>query len=209
MNKREYVALCIDYFSGGASPADLRGRYDERIMERYFEMFYLDTIYNIHRNAVVYSDYAQFDAYAKPYENVPILFNENRNEYYSVLPATPVSLPKNRGIRQISPMQSQEYKFWPAKNNDADVRTALEGQSVIGYTSYYRESGNVFYRALNEIYIDKGLLFKLIVPLSEFDDSENIEIPAMNTSQIFQAIVDLMRGRPAEKKTNNDSSKQI
>jgi len=209
MNKREYIALLIDYFSGGACPADLRGRYDERVMERYFEMFYTDVIYNVHRNAVTYSDYSQFDAYAKSYEDVAILKNESRNEYYSVLPATPIELPKNRGIRQVSPMQSQEYKFFPAKNNDADVRGTLEGQSAVGYTSYYREGGKVFYRRLNPIYIGKGLLFKLIVPLSEFEDTDNIGIPGINASQIFMAIVEIMRGRQAEKKSNNDSSKQV
>jgi hypothetical protein len=207
MLKSQWLDLTVDWLAGGACPADLRGRYDKRIIEKYLEIVYSDIIYNTHRNAVQYSDYSQFDAYVKAYNDVPVLYDKPRNEYYCEMPAPCIELPKNRGVRLVAPMKAQRYRFIPTENNNADVRDALGTQSIVGYISFYREGGRVYFRNFNTDY--EKLLFKLLVPFSEFDDDDPIGIPAISSSQVFASIVQLMLQRPPEKNTNDNQSKQI
>ena len=204
MTKRQWIELIIDYLAGGACPADLRGKYHPRVVEELFGLVYSDIIYQVHANAVRYKDFSQFDNYVKSYGNVPVLYDQDRDEYYSVIPGAFINLPENRGIRMVAPMQSQKDKLWYTENNNADVREELEGQIVVNYMSYYIESGKTYYRNFDSTFTK--FLFKLVSPVSAFDDEDQLGLPATQATSVFNMLTDMLRKRPMEKQTNDNAN---
>lgn len=205
MTKEQAVELTIDYLAGGACPSDLRGKYHPEIVSKYWEMCYGEILYQINANAIDYRDFGQLDSYVKAYKDVPVLYDSSRDEHYSLLPASVVQFPKNRGIRSISPSQDQRAKFWYSDNNTDDVYSELEVGKIINRVRYYVENNKVYYRNYDPNFTK--LLFKLVVPFSEFSDTENIAIPAQQNAQVFNMIVNLLRQKPAEKNTNDNQTK--
>lgn len=209
MTKRAWVELIQSHLAGGAVPADLESRLHPLIIEKYFDVVYSGLLYQVSANAIMFRDWSQLDAYCKAYKNVAISKDSARNEYYSILPASIIELPENRGIRLISPMQDQKNKFTYSTNNAEDVWSELDHEMVTNDTSFYREGGNVYYRKLDTACITPGLLFKLIVPLNEFDDDEEIGIPGQQSAQVFSMITDMLLRRPPEDVIEDNNSKQI
>jgi len=205
MTKEQAVELTIDYLAGGSCPADLRGKFHPEIISKYWEMVYNEILYGVNANAIDYRDFGQLDSYVKAYKNVAVQYDADRDEHYSLLPALVVQLPKNRGIRSISPSQDQKLKFWYSDNNTDDVYSELEVGKIIKRVRYYVENNKVYYR--NYDHNITGLLFKLVVPFSEFSDTENIAIPAQQNAQVFNMIVNLLRQKVSEKNTNDNQTK--
>jgi len=205
MTCEKFVELIVDYLAGGSCPADLRGKYHPLIVREYASLVYGEILYQINANAIDYRDFGQLDSYVKAYKNVAVQYDAERDEHYSLLPASVVQLPKNRGIRSISPSQDQRQKFWYSDNNTDDVYSELEVGKIINRVRYYVENNKVYYRNYDHNFT--GLLFKLIVPFSEFADTENIPIPAQQNSQVFNMIVNLLRQKVSEKNTNDNHTK--
>jgi hypothetical protein len=208
MTKEQWVSLLVDYMAGGDCPADLRGRYHPIDVADYFSLLYSSVIFQVHGNAVRYRDYAQFDSYVKAYNNVTVQYDTDRNEYYCLMPAEIISLPENRGIRSISPMKDQSTKFWYSDNNTADIYKELEVNKIINKVSYYVEGNKVYFRNFDTNYINDGLLFKIIVSLNAIADTDEIGLPAQMSGEIFVMLTNLLKSRPAEKQTNDNTSIQ-
>jgi hypothetical protein len=205
LTKEKFVALVVDYLAGGTCPADLMGKYHPLVIEEYLSLVYGEILYQVNANAIDYRDFGQLDSYVKAYKDVAVLYDAERDEHYSILPASVVQFPKNRGIRSISPLQDQRAKFWYSDNNTDDVYSELEVGKIIDRTRYYVENNRVYYR--NYDHNITSLLFKLVVPFSEFSDEDNIAIPAQQNAQVFNMIVNLLRQKVAEKNTNDNHSK--
>jgi len=109
MTKAEFTELVVRYLSGGDCPADVMGKYHPAVAEKYIEMAYGDILMQLPSS--------QLDAYVKAYNNVTVSFDSARDEYYSELPSTIISLPMGRGVRLISPQQEQKLKFIYTANN--------------------------------------------------------------------------------------------
>lgn len=209
MTKRAWTELIIFNVSGGATPADLDSRYHPLVIGEMFGVVYADMIGQIAQQATKAKDWSQFDAYLKAYKNVPVLIDEDRNEYYSLIPATIIELPANRGIRLISPMQDQRNKFNYIDSDSESMWGELESGNIPDGTQYYREGGKAYYRNFSQDYITPGLLFKLMVPLSEFGDEEEIGLPSTRMTDIFDKIKDMLQRRAPEDVANDNSSKQV
>ena len=209
MKKKAFIELIQTQVAGGAVPADLESRLHPLVIGAMVDVVYESIIYKISGNALRYRDWGQLDQYCRPYKNVAILKDEDRNEWYSILPASVIQLPRNRGIHQISPMKDQVNKFKYSDNNSVDIWDELEAQKVVDYTSFYVESNRVYYRKFDENYVLPGLLFKLLTPLSEFDDDDEIGIPGEKSIDIFTFVTELLTKRAPETNTNENDSKQI
>lgn len=209
MTKRAWVELIISNISGGATPADLDSRYHPLVIGKLFGVAYANIISDIAKQASKAKDWSQFDAYLKSYKNVAVLHDEDRDEYYSLLPASIIELRENRGIRLISPMQDQRNKFDYIDSDSESMWGELEAGNIPEGTQYYREGGKIYYRNFFQAYITPGLLFKLLVPLSEFDDEEEIGVPSERSIEIFNIIRDMLQKRQPEESANDNTSKQV
>lgn len=194
MTKAEFTELTQRFLSGGDCPSDVCGRYHSLVIEKYIEMAYGDILMQLPSS--------QLDAYVKAYNNITVSFDSARDEYYSELPSTIISLPMGRGIRLISPQQEQKLKFIYTANNSDSVYDELEVRTVLNKRTFYIENTKVYYRNINGV--DK-VLMKLVVPFSAFDDDDNIAIPSTKHLQIFAAIVQLLRQQPFQKQSNNNN----
>ena len=199
----------ITNYLGSDINTDLRTRYHPAIIAEYFNIVYQDVISTVYTQTAKTSDFGSLDAYCKAFENTPVEYSIARDEYYSIIPASYLTLPRNRGIRQISPMQDQSCKFLYRENNNVDVYSELEVSKVIPYTAFYVEGNKVFYSNYNTLYSNSGLLFKLICPLSEFGNDDEIGIPASQSGVIFEKIVTLLRQKPPQKDGVDKTEKQI
>lgn len=194
MTKAEFVELTVKYLGGGDCPADIMGKYHPLTVEKYIEMAYGDILTQLPPS--------QLDAYVKAYNNVPVLKDTERDEYYSELPSAPITLNLGRGIRLISPQQEQKSKFIYTTNNSDSVYDELEVRTVLNRKTFYIENTRVYYRNIGSI---SSVLMKLVVPFSAFDDDDEIPIPSTKHLQIFAAIVQLLRQQPPTKQSNNNN----
>lgn len=209
MTKGQLVELIISDVAGGAIPSDLDSRYHPLVIEKYIDLVYSGILNQVSMNSIIYRDWGQLDQYCKAYKNVSCSKDYDRMEWYSELPAKIIELTKNRGIRLISPMQNQADKFKYRDNSSEDVWSALESQNVVGYTNFYREGGRVFYGNFKEDYATEGLLFKLLVPMSEFDDDDEIGLPAAKSLEFVGMVRDMLLRRPPEDVAEDNNSKQV
>jgi hypothetical protein len=208
MNKGSWTELIISHVAGGAVPSDLDSRYHPLTIGKLFDVVYESLIYQVSANQIMYRDYGQLDAYTKAFKDVPILHDADRDEYYSIIPSPIINLPLNRGIRLISPMQDQKNRFWYSENNSVDVWSELESQQVMGYVSFYVEGDRVYYREMKDQFLNFGLLFKNVVPLSEFDDEDELGIPAQKSMEIFAMITEMLMKRKNEDSVEDNNSTQ-
>lgn len=209
MKKEQLVELTISYVCGGAIPSDLDSRYHPLTIEKFMDIVYAGIMYQVSANAIKYRDWGQLDQYSKPFPNVPCVHDNARDEWYSTLPASIIELPMNRGIRMISPMQDQPNKFKNSDDTNADTFNELEVQNVMGYTSFYREGPKVFYRNFREDYAIPGLLYKLLIPLSEFEDEDEVGIPGQMSINFMMMVKEALDRRAPEDQDQDNNSKQV
>jgi len=143
------------------------------------------------------------------FENVPVCFSENRNEYYSDLPAGIISLPNNRGLRMVSPMGNQADKFNIDRSGGdalwAELEAGSEGSDV------YIEGSKLFYRNLSKFIAKNGVLVKMVRNISGLDEDDLIPIPSGYEEMFLAKVMDLFSESKAtlDDDTNDGRSQEI
>ena len=115
------------------------------------------------------------------YEAVPVLKNEARNRYYSVMPAQLVSARSTRnisGIRQVSGVQEEYDVFIPLKSGDLSVFNGLEASGLGCQIGYWIESDKLYYENMPALFDGKTVMVKMISSIYSLDEDEYIPIPA-------------------------------
>lgn len=207
MKKEQLIELTTEYLSGGNAPVEVRGKYHPQNVEKFLEMVYGDIIYMAHSDGVKKNDVSALDEYVKTFTTVDVLYDSAREEYYSVLPCSIISLPKNRGIRLVSPQKEQGAKYWMTDNNSNSVYDELEVRTVLNKTKFYLEANKIYY--INIPITQKTVLMKLVVPFGEFDEDDEINISSQGMSQVFTMVVKLLMQQPHEHKQTNNTSTLI
>lgn len=134
------------------------------------------------------------------YENVPVLKNENRDRFYSVLPAQLISLViKNNssngiGVRQISGMRDEYDIFIPTNSNDSGVFYGLEAGGLSGKIGYWVEGDKVIYENLPYYWEGKTVLIKMISSIYSLDEDDFIPIPAGEELNLEDLVFQRMTG---------------
>lgn len=120
-------------------------------------------------------DGADWDNVLTTYENVDILFDENKKLYYCNVPKV-IAFKDQQGIFQVSSMQDQENIFLPVSVNALwqfpDINEVLEGNA-----GYYNEQKKIYLVNYNASNNTTKLLLKLVVDRSELDDEEDYQVP--------------------------------
>jgi hypothetical protein len=205
MTINEMADLIQSTNAGGFVSADLLSRFDTRDIKKCLEIFYMDMFSSISKTVINTKAYSLLDPYTKPYEDIPVLFNEHRKEHYIELPTAPLLLPDNRGIRKISPMKDPTIRVWMSYGSNQEMTSRLEGPKALGFVIGHPEGDKVYFSNYNPDY--KHFLVKLVVGLGDFDEDEEIPMFSFNASQIFQSVAAIMMQRPPEKSTNDNQSK--
>ena len=158
-----------------------------------------------YNDAEKYSDWGSLDSMAKAFEDIPVLLNEKRNEKYIDLPAKVMSLPANRGIRLVCPMQDQSYSFIYRANNTVNIYKQLDVDNYSDIPRYYVEGQRLYFDKHIPDYFDV-LLLKLIVEFDDLEDNDEVEIPSRYGKLIFDLVMKSMLGMPFEKVSNDNNA---
>jgi len=207
MTKEVLTKLVIRFLTGGDNVADTLSKYHPAEVEKYIEMAFNSVIYQICLNAISYNDFGQLDAYCKSFSNVPVICDELRDEYYSILPVSIINLPKNRGIRFISPMKDQRNQFVDRENNASDIYDELEVGMMPDMITYYRENVKLFYdNRMTQELAENGVLQKLIPAYSEWSDEDELPIPGGKDMDIVRTVIELLSKKPNEDLSDNNNT---
>jgi hypothetical protein len=209
MTKIELIELIQHRLAGGDLVPDQLGRFHEKVIEKYVSLAVASLMNQLEKNAIKHNDFGQLDDYTITRTEVPVLYDNARKEYYSILPVKVVKLYKNRGIRLVSPNHDQANRFDYMDNNESDVYSELEVEMIDGTPSWYPESNKVYFRNITQPVIDSGVLMKLIPVLSELPDDQEISIPAGQETFVLDFIFKYMSNMPPEDVSNDNNSRQV
>ena len=141
-------------------------------------------------------------------KTAPVKFDEDREEYYSILPAQVISLKKNRGLHRISELKNKENAFTQVGNGSNDIFAILDVHYLNSKTEFYQEGDKIYYRNIGVTV--KKVLIKMVAGISDLDPDALIPIPASMEDDFIQRIKDILtepRVFPQDK--NNDNNPNI
>lgn len=90
------------------------------------------------------------DAFISTFTDVAVLYDSTLKQKYSVMPSTPISLPKGQEIASITPLgiQGRRRQIIPMQNKDKGIQDLLD--PVRGAILAYRENGRIYYDNINQ-----------------------------------------------------------
>ena len=201
MKKEEIEEILQDKYG---MTADRKKRYHPNILSAFIEICFNDILYNLCKIAISFGDLAQLDMYIKSYPNVNVLCNDKRDEYYSILPAPIIQLPKNRGIRSISAIKDRKTNFYPRENGDSEIMENLEFAEINTVPTFYIENYHVFYdKRMTKDLAEEGVLMKLIIPYREWKDEDVLPLPSGEDLNLITAVENLINQKEKEDQKPN------
>jgi hypothetical protein len=211
MRKDQWLETVQTFMSGGTLPSDLKLRYSGAVIKNIFYLAYSEIIFDIYKGAQTSKDYGHLDNYVTVYagtkDGIIVQKDELRGDYFFKLPCTVIPLPENNGIRAISPIGDADRRFDYVDNITENFYINLEASKLSYEPMWYLEGSNVRFKNYDPDM--KELLVKILKPVSEFEDDDELGIPAEHSLDVFNMIVSILRKQPPEKKANNGTSKQI
>lgn len=208
ITKQELIDKISSLANGGDNTPDTRYRYHPSDIEAVIDSEYINILNSIYRP----EEDMDMDMYSQPY-HIDVLFDENRNEFYSVLPVDVVPLPENSGIRLVSPLQDQSVQIVPISNNGNFIFSKLESQMWSESATYYIEKSNqsgyrLYYQFRGEEY--KKLLIKLITTFETMKyDTKVIEPSVMTKTSLLtlsDIVISKLRNQPAVSLSNDNNA---
>lgn len=213
MRKQELVELVTDWLSGGDAPADVRGHHHPEIIKKHVEGAYSDLVLQIYLEAKRYSDYSILDMFSKRY-TLTVTIEEGTNYGYADLPFPIMQLPQNASIREVTYTNDRTSAFVPVEITANTIFSELEVNDIDD-TEYYWVEKDPTKKNTYKIYFDNlndgttELYIKLVVPLYEFDDFDDVAFPMGKEGMIFDLVVQKLRGKPAEDILNDKKVNQL
>tara|TARA_R110000751_G_scaffold79121_2_gene159562 strand:+ start:9414 stop:10067 length:654 start_codon:yes stop_codon:yes gene_type:complete len=138
------------------------------------------------------------------YKNVPIKEDCETNRVYSLLPGRLISLPHDRGLRSVSPMQEEENQFNIVEAGSSAVYAGLEADVMSG-PEIYIEGDRIYYRNLTNT--DCKVLIRMVSSINDLKEDEIIPIPADYELQFLELIkASLEEQKIAQQDKHNDAN---
>lgn len=204
MRKIELIEMVLDNLSGGDAVADVRGRYHPQMISKFIEAAYNDLIYQVATSALnpkeKQVDFFQLDAFAKIHRDIVVSDDADRSLKYSVLPFAPVKLPEELGIRMICPEDDPTNPFAHVDNNSQAVFAALDVGAVDDVPTWSLEkmAGNEYRVYYPDDVVTTEVTMLLILPFSQYDDYDEVPMPAGKDLSIVDTVVERLREKPQE-----------
>jgi len=138
---------------------------------------------------------------------VPVLFSESRNRYYSDLPVMPLALERGLGICEITPLQSQRDAFIPLMIGDAGLYKGLDSENLFGEVGFRQEGKKVWYQGINDIEDNITMVLMNIVGSTlDLTMDDELPLPSDYYLQVQQSVIQQMRIGLMKQDTQSDSN---
>jgi len=209
MRKIELIEMVSDYLQGTHAPDDMKGRFHDEVIKKYIEMAFSSIIFKTYMEAKQYADYSVLDGWAKNYQvDIEDLSAGKGNVK---LPFSPVALPNNMGILQVTPLGDLTNAFAYRETNSNAVFAMLEVGQISTRPIFYLErnatGSGIASHVLQLENVPDGcstVLVKMIVPLENIDDFEHVSIPAGKEDMLITEVIELLRTKPPEDLINDN-----
>ena len=217
MKKINLVELVSDAL-GSEMPDDMISQFHPEIIKSALNMAYNQAVYLSWMNGKKFSDYSQLDAWTRTYElqlfNLTVTgatFSGNIR-----LPYPPMQLPNNMGIRQVAPSSNEALAFAYMENTAFAIFSQLDVFSI-DTTPYFRLEQNDTGAGIESHVLKCGKIpivynlapdptmvsVKLIVPMDQIDDYDDVAIPAGQEDLLVKQTVEFLRTKQPEDTAND------
>ena len=212
MTKEQLIDLVILNLNGGVPTAGAKTKYHPEEVNKYLEIAFDDFILKVCEAGIISNDLSGLDSFTKPYEDIPVVLDANRGEYYAVLPVPTVQLPQSLAIRQVSPMKAPTLNFRYAQYSQQAVMSNLDVGQIDSNPKYYVENSKDgefdrlrFWQGFDTTY--EKILVRMVVPFAYLNDKSETSIPANKALGMVAVVKQLMGDRMGKQPDlNNDNN---
>ncbi len=201
MTKEQYIEIVKGILTSADPNPDVEEKYHEARIELFISMAFNDIIYQVFARNL-----DETDLYVRTY-TVDVEFDTIYGQYFADLPARVLQLPRNMGIHKISPVR-ENWSFVPINQLSEEVFNELEVNNHCTEPSYFYTPKRVFFQNYDwkNRHIKK-LRLDIVIPFEEYDDKDEIVIPAGKESTILGFVTQMLGQQlPADHTTNiNDT----
>lgn len=141
------------------------------------------------------------------FKDVSVTKDADRDEYYTELPATTMSLPNGIGIRSVIPKGSKrEYR--PVTNGFSGLYEGMISSKLEGSVGYYQENEKLFFVNMDSTNNPEYVLMKIVLPLDGIDEDASLNIPMDMQEEVISYVVQKYMATPI-KDTTADNVDQV
>lgn len=195
MTRKQLIEIVYNRLSGGVETPDTKKKWHPEMLAYNIGRMYTSVFYDAYRE----SDMAELDLYAKTYNNTAIQEDVTLLEWYATLPAKPIQILGNQGIRLVSQINDQSSAFAPVESLADGVFSKLEVGIVDSKPSYYVNADRIVFRDLNEDTKTAGVvLIKMIIHFEDMDDGDTVYVPHNKETMIIDGIVERLLNLPPQ-----------
>lgn len=206
MTKEEFIEYAQKIVSKSDVTDEVKEVLHPAIIEQALDLSFRDVIDQLYRREKTSKGgFTGFDSYTKPFYDVEVKKDSTRNESYLDVPMTEmiIQLPGNRGVVSIHPMNDRLDKLVLRPMSGTSVFDRLGNNVVSSRKMAYLENNKVYF--ISPVGDCKKYMFKLLVPFSSFEDSDEIVFPYDSNSLIIQNLIKVIKSPGFIDNQNNQS----
>lgn len=205
LTKKKIAELIRLRLSGG--DIGYTNKVDERDIYEVTSVVISSLIAADYKDSMMHGSFDINGSWLKTFENVQVKESTSRKEFYIDLPAYLVSLPSDRGLRMVCPMEDQSTQYTVTNNNSAAVFSDLEAGAM--QRTCYIEGNRVYFPKWT-----RGcckVLVKMIPSVDTLTENELLPIPGIMEDMLLEKVYAKFKDQTfmKEKKTNDANANTI
>jgi hypothetical protein len=191
MTKQNLIDLIRELLSGGDAPAEIRGKYHPRVVEKYLEMAYDDVISISADEGAKAKDFSLLDEFATPYTET-VLYDTDKELKYCPLPVLVMPLPGNAAMRSVSPPKDPSTQFVNISMTSQPIWKELEADYVDPKPGYWLEGERMYFDDMFPYGLTQ-VMMKIVSSFGDLGKNDRVAVPAGKNTMIFQRVFELMQ----------------
>jgi hypothetical protein len=133
-----------------------------------------------------------------------VLKDNPRQEYYTLVPSSTISLPYGVDIKRVGPPQGRGYV--EAQLGFNDLYSNLPSCSLESNVGYYREGARLYFINMSVTNLPENVNITMTLPLDKIEEDDELNIPAdmvdVVVEQVFEKYARTL-GIPTDEENNS------
>lgn len=179
---------------------DESGKYIYEVVEGYCNTiwpFFIEESY-------LKNDLYDLDHYTKRYDSVAVATDATSGKYYSLLPSPIIN--SKYGVRRITTSQGDTAEFEPTTDFVLRHMQGLDVDILNDTIFYVTRQERVDYNdSMTSAIAAVGVSMYLIVEFNEYEDTDDINVPAGKLNEFVMAVFNLATNKVPVDNVNNNS----
>lgn len=209
MSKKAFIELVIESLAGGAAPDNRK--YHPVVVAQYVNVALNSFIAKIVKQDLINGTFTIDNAWIKTFYKEKIKYDQIRGQCYLKLPAKPILLENNRGIREIGwNTQDGSPTFVINDASSYQVLSNLECSILPdGVFMALVEGNNIYFPDMPKSFYDNKstVMVKMVCGAAGYTNDEELPIPEDAALELFASVQNIMNvTRQTPIKVNNNSN---